>query len=268
MAGGIDWFRWHHGSVTDPKFQLIARRAGASVAEVIAVWAFLLEQASQAEKRGHPGEMDFESIDCALGLQDGRAEAVYTHMADRGLLSDDGAVTAWERRQPKRERDDDLSSERVKAFRDRKRQSEPRNTDETPCNATERRETPRGEERRGEEGKALSGRPDAEPDSPAGLLAYLNAKAGKAFRPVESNLGRIAARLKTCSPDDVRAVIDTQVEKWGRDEKMTEYLRPETLFGALKFEGYLGNLRGASAHAAPGGEPDSWRKNPMFAGVL
>ncbi len=25
MAGGIDWFRWHHGSVTDPKFQLIAK---------------------------------------------------------------------------------------------------------------------------------------------------------------------------------------------------------------------------------------------------
>ena len=24
MAGCIDWFRWHHGSVTDPKFKLIA----------------------------------------------------------------------------------------------------------------------------------------------------------------------------------------------------------------------------------------------------
>ena len=27
MAGGIDWFRWHHGSVTDPKFQLVARKS-------------------------------------------------------------------------------------------------------------------------------------------------------------------------------------------------------------------------------------------------
>lgn len=27
MAGGIDWFRWHHGSVTDPKLQLVAGNA-------------------------------------------------------------------------------------------------------------------------------------------------------------------------------------------------------------------------------------------------
>ena len=46
---GMDWFRWHHGSVTDPKFQLVARRAGASLPDVLAVWAYVLEAASQAE---------------------------------------------------------------------------------------------------------------------------------------------------------------------------------------------------------------------------
>ncbi len=46
MAGGIDWFRWHHGSVTDPKFQLIAKKAGGRVGDVIAVWAALLENGS------------------------------------------------------------------------------------------------------------------------------------------------------------------------------------------------------------------------------
>lgn len=40
MAGGIDWFRWHHGSVTDPKFKLIAKKkAGARVGDVIAVFS-------------------------------------------------------------------------------------------------------------------------------------------------------------------------------------------------------------------------------------
>lgn len=37
MAGGIEWFRWHHGSVTDPKFQLVARRSGARLSDVLAV---------------------------------------------------------------------------------------------------------------------------------------------------------------------------------------------------------------------------------------
>ena len=51
----MHWFRWHHGTVTDPKFGLIAKKAGASVAQVIAIWAYLLEAASAAEERGHPG---------------------------------------------------------------------------------------------------------------------------------------------------------------------------------------------------------------------
>ena len=143
MAGGIDWLRWHHGSVTDPKFQLVARRAGASVAEVVAVWAFLLEQASMSDDRGNPGEPDLESIDCALGMEDGRAHAIYTHMLNRALVSEDGRITSWDKRQPKREREDDNSSERVRAFRQKKR-------NETPCNAEQHQETPRGEERREE----------------------------------------------------------------------------------------------------------------------
>jgi len=65
----MDWFRWHHGSVTDPKFQLIARKSGCSVAEVIGFWAMLLESASMNEVRGCTGYLDFEAIDCALGLQ-------------------------------------------------------------------------------------------------------------------------------------------------------------------------------------------------------
>jgi uncharacterized phage protein (TIGR02220 family) len=42
--------------------------------------------------------------------------------------------------------------------------------------------------------------------------------------------------------DDFKAVIDAKVAQWGEDEKMAEYLRPETLFGT-KFEGYLQNAQ-------------------------
>ena len=163
---GMDWFRWHHGSVTDPKFQLVARKTKSRVADVIAVWAFILESASQSDDRGAHGDLDFESIDCALGLADGQALAIHTAMIDRAMVTDDGRVAAWEKRQPKREREDDNSTERSKALRMRRRQSEPGDAEQhqttpesansnhaTPCNAMQRQETPRVEESRVEKSK-------------------------------------------------------------------------------------------------------------------
>lgn len=142
MAGGIDWFRWHHGSVTDPKFQLVARKSKQSLATVIAVWAFVLEKASASEDRGHFGGLDCEAVDCMFGLDDGATQAILSAMADRGLVGSD-RVASWEKRQVKRERTDDFSSDRVKAFRAKERH-------ETPSNAVDNQETPRGEERREE----------------------------------------------------------------------------------------------------------------------
>ena len=71
VAGGIDWLRWHHGSVTDPKFQLVARKAGCRLPDVLAVWAFVLEKASAADRRGTYGELDCEAVDCLFGLDEG-----------------------------------------------------------------------------------------------------------------------------------------------------------------------------------------------------
>lgn len=147
MANGIDWFRWHHGSVTDPKFQLVARRAGCGLPAVIAVWAFVLEQASASNDRGSYGDLDFESIDLLMGFEDGLTEKIVIAMEARSLLAD-GQVSSWMKRQVKRERADDNSTERVKAFRERKRQETPEEYEETPCNATKRHETPREEKSR------------------------------------------------------------------------------------------------------------------------
>jgi hypothetical protein len=153
----MHWFRWHHGTVTDPKFGLIAKKAGASVAEVIAIWAYLLEAASASEERGHPGTPDFESIDFALGVQDGTTQRIHGLMQDRALIdSDTGRLAAWEKRQPKRERDDDNGTERKRRQREREGASvtaavPPSHTESisvTPCHATSRQVTPRGEERR------------------------------------------------------------------------------------------------------------------------
>lgn len=153
MAGGIDWFRWHHGSVTDPKFQLVSRKAGASLPDVLAVWAYLLEQASASEQRGSIGEIDAEALDCLFGFPntETRTADIIKAMADRGLL-DGQQVSSWEKRQPKRERDTDSSAERTRAYRER--QKAPAQTTEshvTPCDATKHQKNARGEERREEE---------------------------------------------------------------------------------------------------------------------
>lgn len=140
---GMDWFRWHHGSVNDSKFQLVARKAGASVAEVIAVWATLLEAASQEDERGTIGDVDFEAIDCALGMTEGKCAAIHGFMMVRGLI-EGGYVVAWDKRQPKRERDDLTNSDRQRTFKGKKNQV-------TPDNTNLDQKTPRVEESREDE---------------------------------------------------------------------------------------------------------------------
>lgn len=74
------------------------------------------------------------------------------------------------------------------------------------------------------------------------IIAYLNEKAKTRFKPVESNLKFIKARLKDYSVEQLKAVIDLKVKEW-RGTKMQAYLRPETLFNATKFEAYSNGLQ-------------------------
>lgn len=150
MAGGIDWFRWHHGSVTDPKFQLVARKSGASLPDVLAVWAYVLEQASASEKRGSFGEIDTEALDCLFGFPstETRTAAIMAAFDERGLI-DRADVCAWEKRQPKRERDTDNSADRTRAYRERQQATNQANQNHvTPCDASDGQKNARGEERR------------------------------------------------------------------------------------------------------------------------
>lgn len=87
MANGIDWFRWHHGSVNDPKFGLVAKKAGARVGDVIAVWALVLEQARANVKRGEIGDVDHEATDFLLGAEDGTTARILEAMRARGLIT-------------------------------------------------------------------------------------------------------------------------------------------------------------------------------------
>lgn len=85
--------------------------------------------------------------------------------------------------------------------------------------------------------RSMSGKPDQIPYQE--VIDYLNSKAGKSFRNVESNRKLIRARFHDgFKIDDFKKVIDTKAEDWLNDKKMSEYLRPVTLFGT-KFDQYL-----------------------------
>ena len=83
------------------------------------------------------------------------------------------------------------------------------------------------------------------------IVSYLNAQTGKSYRSsTPKTCALIRARLKEgFTVPDFQRVIDTKCAQWLNDQKMRNYLRPETLFGT-KFEGYLNeNTKAVSQNA-------------------
>ena len=88
------------------------------------------------------------------------------------------------------------------------------------------------------------------------VIDYLNEKIGARYKASSAiNKRLIDARVKEgYTLDDFKRVIDNKVFSWSQDQKMSKYLRPQTLFGT-KFESYL-NERAPTvpAHASFGAE--------------
>ena len=130
------WVRLWKDLPTDPKFRVIAKRAGRPLSEVVAVFVLMMTSADD------DGALDWHADDvaAALDLEPEHVEAI--HAAMQGKVLDANVMTGWRKRQPKRE---DCSTERVREFR--KRRETQCNADETQRNAPEKR---REEERREE----------------------------------------------------------------------------------------------------------------------
>ena len=88
------------------------------------------------------------------------------------------------------------------------------------------------------------------------VIYLLNSMTGSKYKAsTKSHAGNISGRLNDGhSVDDLMAVVRFKVGEWLHDPKMAQYLRPETLFQAGKFNGYLtaakatqGPLAGLSA---------------------
>ena len=73
------------------------------------------------------------------------------------------------------------------------------------------------------------------------VIGHLNAATQSNFKKsTEAYRKTIRARLNEgYTLDDFKKVIDSRVTIWGDDERMREYLRPQTLFRPSNFEAYL-----------------------------
>lgn len=136
-----DWFRLYHGTSTDPKFALIARKTGATPLTAVGVWVHLLELASQGQPRGTIENVDVETLANHWQIPEETIQCVIKAFIDKGMLLDDGRTVAnWDKRQPKREDD---SRDRVRQHRARQHQP-----DDNPSNDVKRDVTQRNAEQR------------------------------------------------------------------------------------------------------------------------
>lgn len=232
MANGIDWFRWHHGSVNDPKFGLVAKKATARVGDVIAIWALVLEQASASAERGQFSDIDCEATDFLLGAEDGTTTRILEAMQGRGLISGD-RVTRWEDRQPKRERVDTTAAERKREQRERERDNDMdgEKPDVTPSHTKSHQVTPRVEKSREEKKEPRSKAESATASRlPAGWIPSLDdARFCETERP-DLSIDATAARFRdywVAQPGAKGRKTDWSAtwRNWVRSEKTTQLAR-------------------------------------------
>lgn len=95
------WFRWYEGTVEDAKFRHVARLSRVTLRDVIALWAFILEDAAHLDHRG-VCERPAQFMAAALDFDDGVVELILEAMAEAGLIHEpDGPVSVcnWNKRQ-------------------------------------------------------------------------------------------------------------------------------------------------------------------------
>ncbi|MCV3283416.1 conserved phage C-terminal domain-containing protein [Aeromonas veronii] len=105
------------------------------------------------------------------------------------------------------------------------------------------------------------------PDAKA-VLEHFNAVADRRYQAKPTALQNINARLADgYSVTDLQLVVDFKTAHWAADLKMSEYLRPMTVFAPQKFESYLAAAKRWNSIGRPRCVNGEWegyeRKRPM-----
>lgn len=142
----MKWLKCSNTIALDPKFGIVANLSKSYKHEVLAVWIYLLGEASAKNEKGFLGKPDFDAIDYALDLLKGRSEKIYMALTVKELITPDGYIKNWTKHQA-----DPTAAERQRKSRERKKEL---SQDVTPCHSdiTESHavtvEEKRGEEKR------------------------------------------------------------------------------------------------------------------------
>lgn len=226
----MDWFRSHHGAPTDPKWLAIAARAESKPGVVAAFWWSLMDHASQASPRGSVETFDVEAAAAFFGWPEEELLRVWKALEDKKLI-EGGALRTWAKRQPRREREDDLSTDRVNKHREVKRRA-------TPCNAMQRLEERRGDKSRGD--ASPDPYPSAEKSFPA--TASLQARTRPALEKLVRFVGeshRPYAEAISEMPGAGKTWAQGVFADWGetagmQGERIPQDIRARVLAEALK----------------------------------
>lgn len=229
----MDWCRWHNGTVTDPKWRVIARRAGVPLHMVIALWPALLEEANQATERGTLESADPEDLAAALDMDPEQVAAIMEAM--QGKVLDGKSLTGWDKRNPKREREDS-STERVRRYRERNATKH----HETPSNAVDKRRVEKKEEEDG--AKAPADEPPGD-DTGNGRPDPLKEARGEAATLIRAHVW-LGSKPPPTAGDDWTMSRDLSVWK-----QLLKQFRPDEVNGGLSV------LRLALAEDLPAGRP-------------
>lgn len=229
----MEWFRLYSEFATDPKVQMMPEAMQRRL-----IMLFCL-QCSNGIETFHETERE-TAIAFAMRISETELAETKELFLRRGFINDDWTLANWDKRQYV----SDSSTARVRKHRAAKKQAE-KQGETLPKRSSNALEQNRTDTEQSIE--TLSGKPDVAPkDSPEVVQAkkaidYLNFKTNSRFQKIPTNLDLVKARLSEgFTWDDVKAVIDRQVLMWADDPKMSEYLRPSTLFNKTKFAQYAG----------------------------
>jgi hypothetical protein len=218
----IDWFRSWHGAPTDSKWLLIAKRAGVAPGMVSAVVWALFDHASQNEHRGNVDNFDIETYAVFSGFDEANIAAIINALNEKGLIVS-GTLTAWEKRQPKRE---DSSTERVREHRNAMKHNETQRNAREDKSRIDKKEDIRAVAKTTRPNadfeafwEARPKRKGADPKDPARKLYEAAVKAGADPAGLLAALRRYAA----IEAERVGTPYLPQMVKWLRDKRWLDY---------------------------------------------
>ncbi|MDB2414135.1 hypothetical protein N9W34_00010 [Rickettsiales bacterium] len=91
----MEWYRAYHGMPYDTKLRVIAKRTSQPMAVVVAIWACMLDAASQHDPRGFI-KIDPEEVAVVQDLELEVVEAVLQAFRDKGMIDENNHLTAWD----------------------------------------------------------------------------------------------------------------------------------------------------------------------------